>query len=95
VAKNLVELHIYLESNNIQYILEQHDYEFSQLMSDVGGVIGLYLGIAVVSAIELIESCFLYGFVRLASKSRRPANGQHWVRAIFDLFSFQIVFFCR
>ena len=56
MEKNLVELHIYLQSNSIQYVREEPDYEFSQLLSDLGGVIGLYLGMAVVSALELLES---------------------------------------
>jgi hypothetical protein len=67
VAKNLVELHIYLESNSIQQIIEEPDYEFSQLLSDLGGVIGLYLGMAVVSALELVESCFLFGLLAYRS----------------------------
>ncbi len=38
VEKNLAEVHIYLESNSIQYLIEEADYEFAQLMSDLGGV---------------------------------------------------------
>jgi hypothetical protein len=56
-------VHIYLESNNEHYILEQPDYEFATLLSDVGGVIGLYLGMAVVSLVEVLESCALLVYV--------------------------------
>jgi hypothetical protein len=38
VEKNLAEVHVYLESNSIQYINEEADYEFAQLFSDLGGV---------------------------------------------------------
>ncbi len=41
VKKNLVELHVYLESNEITVIEEVEQVGFSALLSDVGGVIGL------------------------------------------------------
>ena len=41
IEKNLVELHVYVESNAIQVIEEQTSYGFSQLTSDLGGVLGM------------------------------------------------------
>jgi hypothetical protein len=41
VKRNLIELHVYLESNEINVIQEVEQVGISALMSDVGGVIGL------------------------------------------------------
>ncbi len=41
VKKNLVELHVYLESNEITVIEEVEQVGFYSLLSNVGGVIGL------------------------------------------------------
>ena len=41
VKRNLVELHVYLESNEITVIEEQEQYSITALVSDVGGVIGM------------------------------------------------------
>ena len=54
-ANNLVEVVIYLESNTITVITEQADYEIGRLMSDLGGVVGLYIGMTLASFCELFE----------------------------------------
>jgi len=38
IQKNLVELHVYVETNTVEFIEEQPSYRFSQLTSDLGGV---------------------------------------------------------
>jgi hypothetical protein len=38
IQNNMVELHVYLNQHNIEYILEQPAYELSELASDLGGV---------------------------------------------------------
>ena len=63
IDANLVEVHIYLESNNIMTIEEQPNYGMLQLMNDLGGVIGLYLGLAVVSIFEICELLCLLLFI--------------------------------
>ena len=55
VPKNLAEVHVYMDSNIITYIEERADYEASQLLSDLGGVVGLYVGMTIVSFFELME----------------------------------------
>ena len=49
------EVHVYLQSNMITYIVESQDYEFNQLLGDLGGVVGLYVGMTVVTFFELAE----------------------------------------
>jgi hypothetical protein len=41
IEKNLVELHVYVESSAIQFIEELASYDFGQLTSDLGGVLGI------------------------------------------------------
>ncbi len=38
IEKNMVELHVYVESNAIQLIQELPNYDVPQLVSDLGGV---------------------------------------------------------
>lgn len=63
IDTNLVEVHIYLETNNIMTIEEQPNYGLLQLMNDLGGVIGLYLGLAVVSIFEICELLCILGYI--------------------------------
>jgi hypothetical protein len=65
VRRNLVELRIYLESNTIAYVVEAPANTFSQLLGNLGGVIGLYLGMTVVSAVELAEMIVLFIYVTI------------------------------
>jgi hypothetical protein len=39
IQNNLVELHIYVTSHTIEYVVEQPEYELTALVSDLGGVI--------------------------------------------------------
>jgi hypothetical protein len=38
IQNNLLELHVYLNLNTIEYVIEQPAYEFGTLASDLGGV---------------------------------------------------------
>ncbi len=53
--RNIAEVHITLESNIITYIDESAATSTSQLLGSLGGVIGLYLGVCLVSIAELVE----------------------------------------
>jgi hypothetical protein len=55
VQNNLVEVHIYLETNDIQYIVESQEYGFIQLFADLGAVFGMYLGIAFATVWEMVD----------------------------------------
>ncbi len=55
ISNNIVELHLYLQTNGIQMTTEVPDYPFANLLSDLGGVIGLYLGMTVISLVEFSE----------------------------------------
>ena len=60
---NLAEVHVYLQSNMITYIDESADYEFDQLLGDLGGVIGLYVGMTIVTFFEMVEMLCLLLYI--------------------------------
>ena len=56
-------MHIYLQTNAVEVLAECEDYPLIQLLSDLGGVIGLYLGMTVVALIELGEMLLLLLYI--------------------------------
>ncbi len=63
VKRNLVELNVYVQTNLITKIVESQDYEMIQLVSDLGGVLGLYLGMCIMSAVEMLEMLCLLAYI--------------------------------
>ncbi|CAL1540639.1 unnamed protein product [Lymnaea stagnalis] len=55
VQEDFIKLNIYFEELNFEELEEQIDYEFTQLMSDVGGTIGLWIGLSILSMFELFH----------------------------------------
>jgi hypothetical protein len=63
VKRNLVELNVYVQTNSITCIVESQDYELIQMLSDLGGVLGLYLGMCLMSAMEMLEMVCLLLYI--------------------------------
>jgi uncharacterized membrane protein len=63
VKRNLVELNVYVQTNLITNIVESQEYELIQLISDLGGVLGLYLGMCIMSAVEMLEMVCLLAYI--------------------------------
>ena len=58
-------------------IVEREEYAFSSLMSDIGGVFGLYIGLTFVGFCELLEMIvFIIYYRYLARRSRASHCGQ-------------------
>ncbi|CAL1539952.1 unnamed protein product [Lymnaea stagnalis] len=55
LAREFIKLNIYYEDLNYEHLSEQADYELSQFMSDIGGTIGLWIGLSVLSMFELLQ----------------------------------------
>lgn len=55
VRKNLVHIHVFYETFNVDVVEETADYSLTSLFSDVGGITGLYLGMSIVTVFELLE----------------------------------------
>ncbi|XP_050403174.1 degenerin mec-10 [Patella vulgata] len=55
LAQNFVKLNIYFEDLNYQNITEEPDYQDSQFASDVGGTVGLWIGLSALSLVEVFQ----------------------------------------
>ncbi|XP_078698642.1 epithelial sodium channel subunit alpha-like isoform X1 [Branchiostoma floridae x Branchiostoma belcheri] len=53
--KNLLKLNIYYEALNYETITESPAYEVENLLGDLGGQLGLWVGMSCLSAMELLE----------------------------------------
>lgn len=52
---NFLKLNIYYEDLNYEYITESPEIEIQQFLSDIGGAIGLWIGLSILSLCELIQ----------------------------------------
>nr|KAG5714061.1 hypothetical protein BaRGS_020389 [Batillaria attramentaria] len=53
--QNFVKLNIFYEDLNYENITEKPDYEDAQFISDVGGTLGLWIGLSVLSIFEVFQ----------------------------------------
>ncbi|XP_070561544.1 uncharacterized protein [Ptychodera flava] len=58
IRNNLARLKIYYESLNLELMSEVEDYPASQLLADIGGALGLWIGLSVITVIEFAEFIF-------------------------------------
>ena len=54
-AENKAYLKIQLESPNVQKIVDTYSYDLQSLIGEVGGTLGLFLGLSTYSFVEFIE----------------------------------------
>ncbi|XP_060082503.1 amiloride-sensitive sodium channel subunit beta-2-like [Ylistrum balloti] len=52
---NFLKINIYYEDLNFQYLKEEPEYELMNLLSDVGGSLGLFLGASALTIGEILE----------------------------------------
>ncbi|XP_077992375.1 epithelial sodium channel subunit alpha-like [Glandiceps talaboti] len=55
---NLCKLNIYYEEFNFEAITESPKYEEEDLLSDLGGQLGLWIGMSFISVFEFLEFCY-------------------------------------
>ncbi|XP_077994329.1 uncharacterized protein LOC144448053 [Glandiceps talaboti] len=60
--RNLVRLEIYFEDLNYEYIQEKPSYHLENLIGDIGGSLGLYIGLSLITMVEFFE--FLWDIAR-------------------------------
>lgn len=58
---NLLALHFVRKHKKTPFTFEELQYPLSQLLSDVGGSLGLWLGVSVISVFELIDIAIDFG----------------------------------
>ena len=72
--KNFARLNVYIADSNVVVTREAPDFEFSQLVSDIGGQLGVWVGMSVVTLSEVIELIYLLLYHFLASRRRRHSR---------------------
>lgn len=55
IRQNLIRLNIYLEDLSMVEFLQMPAYEHTDLFADIGGTLGLWMGISVLTIMELVE----------------------------------------
>ncbi|XP_060578221.1 acid-sensing ion channel 1-like isoform X2 [Ruditapes philippinarum] len=55
IANNFLKLNIYYEDLNFENLTEVPEIEIQQFLSDVGGAIGLWIGLSILSLCELVQ----------------------------------------
>ncbi|CAG0893502.1 unnamed protein product [Darwinula stevensoni] len=55
LKKDMLKVEVFFRSLNLQVIQEQPKYDLNGLVSNLGGVFGIYLGMCVVMLIEVVE----------------------------------------
>ncbi|XP_019631135.1 PREDICTED: uncharacterized protein LOC109475034 [Branchiostoma belcheri] len=66
VRDNLVRVEVYYEELNYQSISEEWNYKEEDFLSDLGGLLGLYIGISFITLCEIID--FLLDMIKLLMK---------------------------
>ncbi|XP_077988549.1 epithelial sodium channel subunit beta-2-like [Glandiceps talaboti] len=78
ISENMVKIDIYYNELNYEYIEEQVAYTESDVVSDLGGQVGLWLGVSIMTCCEFIEFvcdvCMLLGMKLLCSSKRQRAS---------------------
>ncbi|XP_028966785.1 acid-sensing ion channel 1A [Galendromus occidentalis] len=65
--RNYLRVHVYMQEMNYMRVKDESSYLMSQLIADLGGCLGLYIGVSVISLMEFTEHfmrCSSYGCKR-------------------------------
>uniref|UniRef100_A0ABM0MQX8 Degenerin unc-8-like n=1 Tax=Saccoglossus kowalevskii TaxID=10224 RepID=A0ABM0MQX8_SACKO len=78
VRQNLVRLEVYFEELNYESIEEIPAITEENLLSDIGGTLGLYCGFSFITIVEFLQFGFeLLRVIFLRSTKVAPSNGSH------------------
>ncbi|CAG0888604.1 unnamed protein product [Darwinula stevensoni] len=83
MQKDMLKVEIFFRSLNLQVIQEKPKYDLYGLVSNLGGVVGIYLGMCVVMLIEILEflAFLLYDIIRYFlgkdSRDEQQIGGLH------------------
>ncbi|XP_076462602.1 uncharacterized protein LOC143294964 isoform X2 [Babylonia areolata] len=85
IAQSFVKINIFYEDLNYENITEVKDYEPSQFASDVGGTVGLWLGLSFLSAFEVLQFLgeifvYLFSFGPCRKQSKKPEEPERELR---------------
>lgn len=72
---NVLKLNIFYEELNYEFIREERSYVLVNFVSDLGGSLGLWIGMSVLSFAEVLELLLLIAYA-LCRKLRRRLDGR-------------------
>ena len=75
--KDFARLNAYIADSNVIITQEREDYSSTQLVSDIGGQLGLWVGISIITLAEVLE--LICDICRFLLKSQRPAPSRNYV----------------
>lgn len=72
IRQNLLRLNVYLEELSVVEFKQLPAYDLADLFADIGGTLGLWMGISVLTMMELVELVLRLVFLLFDSEQRRP-----------------------
>ncbi|XP_022106897.1 degenerin mec-10-like [Acanthaster planci] len=74
VIKNVAKIEVYFQEFNFEYIKQSPAHTIPSLMSDIGGQLGLWLGLSILTVFELFEHCGTFLAVIVSKLCREGGN---------------------
>nr|URS64680.1 FMRFamide-gated sodium channel-like 3 [Malacoceros fuliginosus] len=77
--KNLIRLNIYISDTSVVKIMETEAYSLTHLASDIGGQLSLWIGVSIITMVEIIE--LIWGMIKICAagtnktKEEEKVNG--------------------
>ncbi|KRY37643.1 Degenerin mec-4, partial [Trichinella spiralis] len=83
LKKNALSLEIYFEQLNYEVLKELQAYQWVNLMADFGGQLGLWMGVSVITIIEVLV--LIYEVIKICcTRRKKPTMNKHHRRSIYD-----------
>ena len=58
------EITVKYRSRNVIQVTEKVDYPFLEFMGELGGILGLFVGMSILSVVELVVYLFIFVWVK-------------------------------
>ncbi|CAH1793509.1 unnamed protein product [Owenia fusiformis] len=68
IEKNFIKLNVYFQSLEVEIVSSSKAYQLDQVISDIGGVFGFYIGISIVSIFELGSLLMKIGKITMCAR---------------------------
>lgn len=72
IHQNLLRLNVYLEDLSVIEFKQMADNDIADLLSDIGGTLGLWMGISILTIMELVELAIRLVAILFKSENRYP-----------------------